>query len=232
MNTEENTYAIAPYSSLAHLGCAALVLLLAFCSSLGLVSAEFHTWLMIHPYTMPLGFLAALVAAYLLEYTLTTAAMLTLLVISFACGGLALCSFNLEAEHALPWLLAAGPLGYFLTAALTLHLQQESLYRWQMCCIFIAGAALLPVLAGLLMGESFPMILLSINMGLVTAAYELYIFFGRKYSEITSDTRLRSTAIAMVMLTTVPICKSIWYSLYYSRELFTVLFRLFFRWWW
>ena len=104
--------------------------------------------------------------------------------------------------------------------------------RWQMCCIFIAGAALLPVLAGLLMGESFPMILLSINMGLVTAAYELYIFFGRKYSEITSDTRLRSTAIAMVMLTTVPICKSIWYSLYYSRELFTVLFRLFFRWWW
>ena len=225
-------YTNPPYSALAHLGCATLVLLLGISSSLGLAFDDFHDWLITHPYTMPLGFLVALVAAYLLEHTLTTAAMLTLLVISFCCGGLALCSFNAEAEHTLPWMLISGSLGYFLTATITLHLPQESLYRWQLCCIFIAGAVLMPVPVGLLLGESFPTIFMSINLGILTAAYELCILFGRSYHEITSASRLRSTAIAMVMLTTVPVCKSIWYSLYYGRELLTHLFRFFLRWWW
>lgn len=232
MSTDSSPYPCgnAPYSALAHLGCAGLVLLLAICSSLSLLSHDFHLWLITHPFTMPIGFLAALVAAYLLEHTLTTAAILTLLVASAACGGLVLSSVNLEADHTLSWILAAGPLGYFLTAAITLHLQTESLYRWQLCCIFIAGAVLAPVLLGLLLGEPFPLIFLGINLGILTSAYELCILFGRSYHEITSDSRLRSTAIAMVMLTTVPVCKSIWYSFYYGRGLVNYLFRIFLRW--
>lgn len=232
MTTDSSPYPCgnAPYSALAHLGCAGLVLLLTSCSSLGLLSTDFHSWLITHPYTMPIGFLATLAAAYLLEHSLTTAAMLILLVASAACGGLALCSVNLEADHTLLWILAAGPLGYFLTAAITLHLQKESLYRWQLCCIFIAGAALAPVLPGLLLGEQFPLIFLGINLGILTAAYELYILFGRDYHEITSDSRLRSTAIAMVMLAAVPVYKSIWYSLYYGRGLVSHFLRIFLRW--
>lgn len=230
MTMDEHPYRNAPYSALAHLGCAALVLLLAVCSSLGLLSPDFHFWLIGHPYTMPLGFLVAVVAAYLLEYSLTTAAMLTLLVISAACGGLSLCSINPEADHNLPWILAAGPLGYFLTAAITLTLQSEPLYRWQLCCIFIAGAVLMPILTGLLLGECFPTIFLGCNAGILIAAYELYIFFGRSYHEITSDSRLRSTVIAMVMFVTVPVCKSLWYSFYYGRGLVSAIFRIFLRW--
>ena len=231
MNTEGHAYRNAPYSALAHLGCAALVILLATSSSLGLLSHDFHLWLISHPYTMPLGFLGALVAAYLLEYSLTTPAMIALLVTSEICGGLSLCSINPEADYSLPWILAAGPLGYFLTAAITLHLQKETLYRWQLSCIFIAGAALMPVLTGLLLGECFPTIFLGINVAILIAAYELYIFFGRDYHEITSDSRLRSTAIAMVMFTTVPVCKSIWYPFYYGRGLVSAIFRIFLRWW-
>ena len=231
---EETPYRNAPHPTLAHLGCAALVILLATSSSFGLLSHDFHLWLITHPYTMPLGFLGALAAAYLLEYSLTTPAMLALLITSAVCGGLSLCSINLEADLNLPWILAAGPLGYFLTAAITLHLQNESLYRWQLSSILIAGAALLPVLTGLVLGECFPTIFLGINVGILIAAYELYIFFGRDYHEITSDSRLRSTAIAMVMFTTVPVCKSIWYSFRYGSGLVSAIFRIFrifLRWW-
>ncbi len=232
MNTEEKVYENPPHSALAHLGCAALVLLLGLSSSLGLISENFHFWMMAHPYTMPLGCLVSLVAAYLLEYSIRTETMLILLVCSAIFGGLSLCSLNFEAEHTLHWILISGLLGYFITAAITLQLQKEALYRWQLCSIFIAGAALMPILAGLLLGESFPTIFMGINLGLLTAAYELYIFFGKSYYEITSESRMRSTAIAMVMLTTVPVCKSIWYSFYYGRGLFSTLFRFFMRWWW
>ena len=228
---EETPYRNAPHPTLAHLGCAALVILLATSNTLGLLSHDFHLWLISHPYTMPLGFLGALAAAYLLEYSLTTPAMLTLLVTSAVCGGLSLSSINPAADLNLPWMLTAGPLGCFLTAAITLHLQNESLYRWQLCCIFIGGAVLVPVLLGLLLGEMFPVIFLCVNLGILTAACELRILFGRSYHEITSDSRLRSTVIAMVMFISVPVCKSIWYSFYYGRGLLTHLFRFFLRWW-
>ena len=230
MNTADKTSPNRPYSALAHLGCAALMLLLGASSSLGLYSSDFHTWLIAHPYTMLLGFLAALVAAYLLEHTLATTTMLALLVISFTCAGLALCSYNLKAAHALSWILVSGPLGYFTTAAITLHFQQKELYQWQLSCIFIAGAVLMPILMGMLLGEHFATIFFGINMGLITAAYELYILFSRSFYEITSTSRLRSTAIAMVMLTTVPVCKSIWYSILYGRRIFSAIYRIFLHW--
>lgn len=219
----------APHTALAHLGCAFFMLLLALCGSLGLLSTDFHLWLMTHPYTMPIGFLVAVVAAYLLENSLSTAAMLTLLAISAACGGFSLCGINPEACHKLNWILVSGPLGYFLTAAIFLHLQQESLYRWQLCSIFIAGAVLLPLLTGLILGEHFPIIFMGCNTGILIAVYELYILFSRSYHEITSESRIRSTVIAMVMFITVPICKSIWYSLYYGRGLLSAIFRIFHR---
>lgn len=228
MNTEELRQ--TPYSALAHLGCAGLIILEGISGSFCVLTKSFHTWLLMHPYTLPLVSLAALVSAYLLEYTLSTATMLTLLLVSAICAGFAFCGFNPIPESTLLWILLSGSLGYFLTAALVLHLRQEPLQRWQLCCIFITGAILMPILVGLLLGESFPCIFMGINVGLLTAAYELSIFFGKSYYEITSESRMRSTAIAMVMLTTVPVCKSIWYTFYYGRGLVSTLFRIFVRW--
>jgi hypothetical protein len=228
MNTAELRQ--LPCSALAHLGCAGLILLLGISGSLASHTQSIHAWLLFHPYTMPLACLAALVAAYLLEYSISTATMLSLLLASAICAGGAFCGLNPEPDSTLLWILLTGPLGYFLMATLVLHLRQEPLLRWQHCCICIAGAALLPVPIGILLGESFPTMMLGTNLGILTAAYELYVFFSRSYFEITSESRMRSTVIAMVMLTTVPVCKTIWYSLYYGRGFISALFRIFLRW--
>ncbi|MBR1981703.1 MAG: hypothetical protein IKA23_03020 [Akkermansia sp.] len=231
MNTEE-TYLNAPHTSLAHLGCAGLVCLAALSGHISLLSGDFHLWLLTHPYTMPLLFLGALAAAYLLEHSLTTIAMLTLLLVSAIGAGLAMAGFIPPDEGgALLWQLMAGPVGYFATVALAQHFWAGKLYRWQLCCIVTAGALLLPWLLCPLTGAHPVTTLCALGVGLTTAVVELCVFFGRDYFEITSTSRTRSTVIGMVMLLAVPIYKMIWISLCGCYRGGSGILRIF-RWWW
>lgn len=231
MNTEE-TYLNTPHTSLAHLGCAGLIFLAALSGHLSLLSHDFHLWLLTHPYTMPLLFLGALAAAYLLEHSLTTSAMLALLVISVCSAGAGLAGFiPPDAGEAILWQLLAGPMGYFATVALAQHYWAGKLYRWQLCCIFTAGALLLPWVVCLLTGAHPVTTLCALGVGLTTAVVELFVFFGRDYFELTSASRTRSTVICMVMLLAVPVYKTIWISLCGCYRGGTGILRIF-RWWW
>lgn len=226
MNQEE-TYLNEPHAKLAHLGCAALILLAALVGSLTPSFSEFQLWLQEHPCTMPLLFLGLLAAAYLLEHALTTAAMLALLAGSILCAGFSLGSWL---SPAFTWLLLAGPLGYFLTVPLALHCWAGRLYRWQFCGIFLTGALLLPGLLGFLMQADAVSTICALNTGLITAIIELSVFYGRDYFELTSTSRMRSTVISMVMLLAVPVYKILWLALrgcYYGSS---SIFRIF-RWW-
>ncbi len=227
MTAEHESYENAPYSALAHLGCAGLVVLCGICGTISLLTPALHIWLLAHPYTMPIFFLGTLIAAYLLEHRISTKTMLILLTISAICAGVALGSIFFITHSSLLWFVLSGPLGYFLTAAIILHFLQGRLYTWQLCSILTAGALLPPGLTYLLCVSDTYFLLAGLGIGLTTAIYELNILLGRSYFEITSGSRRRSTVIAMVMLITVPICQSIWYSLYYGRSLIS---RIFLRW--
>ena len=124
--------------------------------------------------------------------------VLALLLASAICGGLALAGFILPGTSAsLIWQLLAGPAGYFSTVALALHFWAGRLYRWQLCCIFTAGALLLPWLVCPLTGAHPITTLCALGVGLTTATVELCVFFGRDYFEITSASRTRSTVICI-----------------------------------
>ena len=227
----EDTHLNAPHARLAHLGCAGLILLAALSGSLSLLSHDFHFWLIEHYYTMPLLVLGLLATAYLLENALTTAAMLTLLVAAAICAGPALAGFTPPGKSAaLLWQLLAGPAGYFATVAVTQHFWAGRLYRWQLCCIFTAGALLLPWLICPLTGAHPVTTLSAIGIGLITATVELCVFFGRDYFEITSTSRTRSTVICMVMLIVVPVYRVLWISLCGCYRGGAALWR-FFGWW-
>lgn len=227
----EDTHLNAPHARLAHLGCAGLILLAALSGSLSLLSHDFHFWLIEHYYTMPLLVLGLLATAYLLENALTTAAMLTLLVAAALCAGPALAGFMPPGKSAaLLWQLLAGPAGYFATVAVTQHFWAGRLYRWQLCCIFTAGALLLPWLICPLTGAHPVTTLSAIGIGLITATVELCVFFGRDYFEITSTSRARSTVICMVMLIVVPVYRVLWISLCGCYRGGAALWR-FFSWW-
>lgn len=228
----EDTHLNAPHARLAHLGCAVLILLAALSGSLSLLSHDFHFWLIEHYYTMPLLVLGLLATAYLLENALTTAAMLTLLVAGAICAGPALAGFIPPGKSAaLLWQLLTGPAGYFATVAVTQHFWAGRLYRWQLCCIFTAGALLLPWLICPLTGAHPVTTLSAIGIGLITATVELCVFFGRDYFEITSTSRTRSTVICMVMLIVVPVYRVLWISLFGCYRGGAALWR-FFSWWW
>lgn len=230
MNTED-THLNAPHAKLAHLGCAGLILLADLSGTLSLLSHDFHLWLLEHYYTMPLLVLGLLAAAYLLENALTTAAMLALLVAGAICAGPALAGFIPPGRStALLWQLMAGPAGYFATVAVAQHFWPGRLYRWQLCCIFTAGALLLPWLVGLLTSAHPITTLCALSAGLTTATVELCVFFGRDYFEITSASRTRSTVICMVMLIVVPVYKVLWISLCGCYRGGAALWR-FFSWW-
>lgn len=235
-----------PCSALAHLGCAGLGILAVLSCQLALVAGDFHKWLLAHPFTMPLLCLAALTSAYLLEHALSTAAMLVLLLLSVICAGLAVSSCIVcdhmalhpmdgtiivsSAEASIAWQLLSGPIGYFATAALILHCWSSRLYPWQLCCIFTAGALLLPFLVCPLTGAGPITTLCALGLGLITATLELCVLFSRDYFEITSESRTRSTIIGMVQLITVPVCQGLKHALtgcYYGGNL---LLRLL-RWW-
>lgn len=227
----EDTHLNAPHARLAHLGCAGLILLAALSGSLSLLSHDFHFWLIEHYYTMPLLVLGLLATAYLLENALTTAAMLTLLVAAAICAGPALAGFMPPGKSAaLLWQLLAGPAGYFATVAVTQHFWAGRLYRWQLGCIFTAGALLLPWLICPLTGAHPATTLSAIGIGLITATVELCVFFGRDYFEITSTSRTRSTVICMVMLIVVPVYRVLWISLCGCYRGGAALWR-FFGWW-
>ena len=230
MNTDE-THLNAPHAKLAHLGCAGLILLAGLSGTMSLLHPDFHLWLLAHHYTMPLLVLGLLAAAYLLEHALTTAAMLALLVAAALCTGAALAGFMPPGKSAaLLWQLLAGPAGYFATVAVTQHFWAGRLYRWQLCCIFTAGALLLPWLLCLLTGAHPITTLCALGIGLITATVELCVFFGRDYFEITSDSRARSTVICMVMLIVVPVYKVLWNALLGCYRGGAALWRLF-GWW-
>ena len=191
-----------PNSSLVHLGCAAGVALAGISASLAGVSPDMAGWLFVHWYVAPLGMLAALAAAYLLEYALTTSAMLALLAVGMACCGLFMVLVNPLAPA---WVLLAGPFGYFVTAAVVLHFWESRLYRWQLGCLFTLGACACTGLASWAYGVEPPVAIAGLLLVSLTAVYQLILFFSREYFEITSESRARSTVIAMVLLLAKPV---------------------------
>ena len=219
-----------PHSRLAHLGCTGLVFLTGLSGSTALLTEKLHSWLLNYCYAMPLFTLTALAAAYLLEHALSTKTMLSLLLASAIGAGLALAGF-LPAVPALVWQLVAGPMGYFATVALVLHLWPGRLYDWQQTCIFLTGSLLLPGIVCLLSAAHPVTTLCALGAGFTTTAVELCVFHGRDYFEITSTSRQHSTVISMVMLIAVPIYQVIWISLRGSYRAGAGLFRIFFWWW-
>ena len=204
----------SPDSPLVHLGCAAGVALAGV--SAGAAGASgIADWLLVHWYAAPLGMLAALTAAYLLEHALTTPAMLTLLAVGMVCCGAAMVVVTPLAPV---WVLLAGPFGYFITAAVVLYFWESQLYRWQLGCLFTLGACAGAGLASWVYGSEPPVVLTGLLLVILTAVYQLILFFGREYFEITSETRARSTVVAMVLLLAKPlyftlrsICQGAWY---------------------
>lgn len=232
MQTEEETFLNAPHSKLAHLGCAGLVLLAALSGQLALFSDDLHLWLLQDTILMPLCILGLLAAAYLLEHSLTTAGMLTLLLASAICAGLYSAGCLMPGEKSdIIWQILAGPLGYFATVALVQHFRAGQLYQWQFCCCITAGSLLMPGLVCLLTGADPVSTICALGLGLITSVVELCVFFGRDYFEITSESRARSTVIAMVMLIAVPIYKVLWVSLIGCYRGSCGILRIF-RWWW
>ena len=198
-----------PSSPLAHFGCAACVLLAACSGTLAIHQPELQLWLQLHWYSALLGFLAFLALAYLLEHALTTSAMLALLAAAAICAGFTLAASPLVGTGMI-WQLCAGPLGYFATAALVLRCWPDQLYRWQLGCAFAAGGlAAAGIICGLTTAHPITTLCALLSTGAI-AAFELIVFFGREYHEITSASRARSTVVAMVLLQAMPVCRIIW----------------------
>ena len=192
----------SPNSPLVHLGCAAGVALAGVSAGLAGASVDMSAWLFVHWYVAPLGMLAALAAAYLLEHALTTLAMLALLATGMVCCGLSMVMVNPLAPA---WVLLAGPFGYFVTAAVVLHFWESQLYRWQLGSLFTLGACALAGLACWANGVEPPVVIVGLLLVSLTAVYQLILFFGREYFEITSESRARSTVVAMVLLLAKPV---------------------------
>lgn len=206
-----------PNSPLVHLGCAAGVALAGVSSFLAGASVDMAAWLFVHWYIAPLGMLAALAAAYLLEHALTTSAMLLLLAIGMVCCGLSMVVLNPLAPA---WVLLAGSFGYFVTAAVVLQCWESQLYRWQLGGLFTLGACIACALVCWVSGSEPPVVLVSLLLICFTVVYQLILFFGREYFEITSESRVRSTVVAMVLLLAKPvyftlrsICRGSYYGL-------------------
>lgn len=199
----------SPHTPLAHLGCAACVLLAAICGTIAAALPDFQAWMLKVPIAMPLLFLALLITVDLLEHTLTTSAILLLLTSAATCGGCCLGGFSLNGPG-LVWQLTAGPLCYFATAALVLHYWPGKLYRWQLCCCFIlAGITGTALTCWLTSGEPVSTIC-ALFFTCTVATFELIVLFGKDYFEITSASRTRSTVLAMLMLQAMPVYKIIW----------------------
>ena len=103
------------------------------------------------------------------------------------------------------WVLLAGPFGYFVTAAVVLHFWESRLYRWQLGCLFTLGACVCAGLACRAYGVEPPVVIVGLLLVSLTAVYQLILFFSREYFEITSESRARSTVIAMVLLLAKPV---------------------------
>jgi hypothetical protein len=192
----------SPNSPLVHLGCAAGVAVAGVSACLAGASVDMAEWLLVHWYIAPVGMLVALAAAYLLEYALTTFAMLALLAIGMVCCGLSMAVLKPLAPA---WVLLSGPLGYFFTAAVVLYYWEFALYRWQLGGLFILGACGCAGLACWAYGANPPVVIAGLLLVTLTAVYQLILFFGREYFEITSESRARSTVIAMVLLLAKPV---------------------------
>lgn len=219
----------APHTSIAHLGNAACVLLAAISGSIAAQLPGFQSWMLQSYYIIPLVFLALLTTAYLLEHALTTSAILLLLACAAVSAGLCLGGFGLNGA-ALTWQITAGPLCYFAAAALVLHHWADQLYRWQICCILtlagLAGAALACWVTGGTPVHTICALLFTCSV----ATFELIVLFGKDYYEITSASRARSTALAMLMLQAMPVYKIIWNSLLVSRYGIVGLLRFVYHW--
>ena len=205
-----------PDTPLAHLGCAACVLLAAASGTVAATQPDFQAWMLHVPIILPLLFLALLTAAYLLEHALSTSAILLLLSSAATCGGCCLGGFSLTGPG-LVWQICAGPLCYFATAALVLHCWPEKLYRWQLCCIFTLGGVLGALLVSGLCGDSPISGLCAVVIACTVATFELIVLFSKDYFEITSASRSRSTVLAMLMLQAMPVYKIIWHLFIASR---------------
>lgn len=206
----------SPNTPLAHLGCAACVLIAATSGTITATLPAFQEWIQQAPIVMPLLFLALLTAAYLQEHALTTSAILLLLISAAACGGCTLGGYSLNGAG-LVWQILAGPLCYFATAALVLHCWPETLYRWQLCCIFPLAGVLGALLSNWFCGQYPVSGFCAVLFTCVVATFELIVLFGKDYFEITSASRVRSTVLAMLMLQAMPVYKIIWNILIASR---------------
>ncbi len=206
-----------PHSALAHLGCAICVLIAALSGSVATHFPGFQQWMLEHYFIMPLVFLALLTAAWLLEHALTTGAILLLLGASAICGGLVLGGFSLVGAS-LVWQMTAGPLCYFAAAALVLHRWSGKLYRWQLCCIFTLAGILGAALVSGLTAESPVSTICALLLTCTVATFELIVFFSKGYFEITSESRTRSTVLAILMLQALPVYKTLWYFFITSRH--------------
>ncbi len=218
-----------PHTPLAHLGCAICVLLVAISGTITAQFPELQAWVMQYYLIMPLVFLALLTAAYLLEHALTTSAILLLLTAAAASAGLCLGGFS-PAVTVLVWQITAGPLCYFTAAALVLQLWPEQLYRWQLCTIFslagMSGAAL--TCWGTECNPVSTICVLLFTSAVIT--FELIVLFGKDYDEITSNSRTRSTVLAMLMLQAMPVYKILWHSMVTCRYGIGGLLRFIYHW--
>lgn len=218
-----------PNTPLAHLGCAACVLIAATSGTIASAQPAFQEWVLQAPIVMPLLFLALLTAAYLLEHALTTSAILLLLISAAVCGGCTLGGYSLTGAG-LVWQILAGPLCYFATAALVLHCWPETLYRWQLCCIFTLAGVLCALLSSWLAGHSPISGLCAVLFTCTVATFELIVLFGKDYFAITSNSRVRSTVLAMLMLQAMPVYKIIWNLLIASRYSISGIGRFIWHW--
>ena len=206
----------SPNTPLAHLGCAACVLIAATSGTITATLPAFQEWIQQAPIVMPLLFLALLTAAYLQEHALNTSAILLLLISAAACGGCTLGGYSLNGVG-LVWQILAGPLCYFATAALVLHCWPKTLDRWQLCCIFPRAGVLGALLSSWFCGQYPVSGFCAVLFTSVVATFELIVLFGKDYFEITSASRVRSTVLAMLMLQAMPVYKIIWNILIASR---------------
>ena len=88
---------------------------------------------------------------------------------------------------------------------MVLQYWESQLYRWQQGGLFTLGACAACSLACWVYGCEPPVVLVGLLLVSLTAVYQLILFFGREYFEITSESRVRSTVGAMVLLLAKPV---------------------------
>lgn len=219
----------SPHTPLAHLGCAASVLLTAASGCIAAQMPELQEWMLQYYLIMPLVFLLLVTTAYLLEHALTSGAILLLLAAAAISAGLCLGGFSLVGA-ALVWQVTAGPLCYFTAAALVLHCWPERLYQWQLCCLFTLAGGAGAALTCWLTSAAPVATLCALFLTCTLATFELIVLFGREYHEITSPSRTRSTVLAMLMLLAMPVYKILWHSATATRYSIGGLLRFIYQW--